>query len=131
MGTRAVSALSKSSYFLTINDALQIVETFLMRQPFRQGDVLLLPLENLKEGNAEELDHLVLAEGELTGHKHQITQGDAILLVTDEDEMMLKICSESALLSHEEHKQLIIPQGVWLVRRQREYTPDGWKFIAD
>jgi hypothetical protein len=45
-------------------------------QPIRQGDVILLPTQTL-EGQL--LPHLTLAEGEVTGHKHRISDGQAEL----------------------------------------------------
>ncbi|MFB2881393.1 hypothetical protein [Floridanema aerugineum] len=39
--------------------------------------------------------------------------------------------SPTALLTHEEHKQIAIPQGDWVIRIQREYEPEGWRYVAD
>jgi hypothetical protein len=46
-------------------------------QPLRQGDVLLIPASETVTGT--KLLHLTLAEGEVTGHRHRITQGEAEL----------------------------------------------------
>jgi hypothetical protein len=71
-----------------------------------------------------------LAEGEVTGHKHCITEGKAEL--SDKDgTLFLRVFSESALLAHEEHKAISIPQGDWMVKIQREYEPEGWLSVAD
>lgn len=48
---------------------------------FRQGDVLLVRAEPPADGYGSKLPHLVLAEGEVTGHKHQITRGQAELII--------------------------------------------------
>ena len=96
-------------------------------QPLRQGDVILLPVQQVE---GKKLPHLTLAEGEVTGHKHRIEQGQAELY---EQNSTLYLCvnSESALLNHEEHQTISIPQGILMVRIQREYEPQGWRYVAD
>lgn len=96
-------------------------------QPIRQGDVILLPVEQFE---GKKLPHLTLAEGEVTGHKHRITQGQAELYEQN-GTLYLRVNSEKALLNHEEHQTISIPQGIWLVRIQREYEPEGWRYVAD
>jgi hypothetical protein len=111
---------------------------------FRQGDVLLT--SELLSGNSlgAKQPHLILAHGEVTGHKHQITEGqaelykkDGVLFLKDglkDDVLFLQVFSETATLSHEEHKAIQIPCGVWMVRIQREYTPQlnkQWDHVSD
>lgn len=96
-------------------------------QPIRQGDVILVPAESLE---GKKLSHLTLAEGEVTGHSHRIIEGKAELYERN-GTLYLRVLSEQALLSHEEHKQIQIPQGDWMVRIQREYEPKGWRYVAD
>lgn len=96
-------------------------------QPIRQGDVILLPVQ---QSEGKEQSQMTLAEGEVTGHKHRITEGQAQL---DEKvgTLHLRVISETALLTHEEHKAISIPQGNWTIRIQREYEPEGWRYVAD
>ncbi|MDJ0615441.1 MAG: hypothetical protein QNJ63_01635 [Calothrix sp. MO_192.B10] len=99
-------------------------------QPIRQGDVILLPMEQgIATGN-KPLSHLTLAEGEVTGHRHRISDGQAELYEKD-GTLYLKVLSPTATLTHEEHKPLQIPYGIWMVRIQREYEPEGWRYVAD
>lgn len=94
----------------------------------RQGDVLLVPVNNVPSGH--QLPHLTLALGEVTGHSHRISQGEALL--TERDGVLyLSVFSEDATLAHEEHHHLSIPYGSYEVRIQREYEPDGWRYVAD
>jgi hypothetical protein len=102
---------------------------------FRQGDVIIQTIEQI-EGNkidcatAHPSDRLILAEGEVTGHKHRISEGQAELY--DRDGILyLKVLSETAILSHEEHKAIAIPQDNWMIRIQREYEPEGWRYVTD
>ncbi|MBD2186307.1 hypothetical protein H6S82_19085 [Planktothrix sp. FACHB-1355] len=96
-------------------------------QPIRQGDVILLPAQ---QAEGKKLPHLTLAEGEVTGHAHRISKGEAELLERD-GTLYLRVLSKEAILTHEEHKQISIPQGNWMVRIQREYEPAGWRYVAD
>ena len=96
-------------------------------QPLRQGDVILLPVQQIE---GKKLAHLTLAEGEVTGHTHRISQGQA-KLYEQNGILILRVISETALLTHEEHKAISIPQGNWRVQIQREYSPEGWKYVAD
>lgn len=96
-------------------------------QPIRQGDVILLPVQQVE---GEKLHHLTLAEGEVTGHKHRIEEGQAELY-EKQGTLYLSVISEAALLNHEEHQAISIPQGNWIVRIQREYEPEGWRYVAD
>lgn len=101
-------------------------------QPIRQGDVILQFVQKIE---GEKLPHLVLAEGEVTGHKHRIIEGKAELYQQEFDEddsiLYLKVLSETAILTHEEHQAIEIPKGNWKIRIQREYEPEGWKYVAD
>ena len=102
-------------------------------QPIRQGDVILSPVDSatdmtIQEG--EKLSHLTLAEGEVTGHSHRISQGEAELRDRD-GTLYLSITSDSATLTHEEHKPIQVPQGNWIVRIQRQYEPGDWSYVED
>ncbi|MBW4683152.1 MAG: hypothetical protein KME19_24165 [Microcoleus vaginatus WJT46-NPBG5] len=96
-------------------------------QPMRQGDVILTPASQIV---GEKLPHLTLAEGEVTGHKHQISEGEAELYEKN-GTLYLHVLSETATLTHEEHQAITIPQGDWMVRIQREYEPAGWRYVED
>ncbi len=94
----------------------------------RQGDVILSPLAI--PSTAAPLEHLTLALGKVTGHGHRITSGKAALLEWD-GTTYLRVSSDNAVLSHDEHAALVIPQGDYAVRIQREYRPDGWAPVRD
>lgn len=98
-------------------------------QPIRQGDVILISVKKTQD-EGRKLPHLTLAEGEVTGHSHRISEGQAELYEKD-GTLYLRVLSETAILTHEEHKAIQIPQGSWMVRIQREYEPEGWRYVAD
>jgi hypothetical protein len=99
-----------------------------MNPIIRQGDVLIIPHDTLVKGT--KLPHLTLADGEATGHRHRISNGEAELLERD-GVLYLRVLSPTAILTHEEHAQVTIPQGNWEIRIQREYEPEGWRYVAD
>ncbi len=88
-------------------------------QPIRQGDVILTPTNEIL---GEKLPHVILAEGEVTGHSHRISEGRAELYERD-GILYLLVLSRTATLRHEEHHAVAIPRGKWTVRIQREYSP--------
>lgn len=94
----------------------------------RQGDVLIVPCP--VPAGAKKLKHLVLAEGEVTGHKHQVVEGDADLFEKD-GVLYLSIKSETAVIGHEEHEAQTLPKGDFKITIQREYEPSGWRNVAD
>jgi hypothetical protein len=97
-------------------------------QPIRQGDVILLPAQLDEE--SQPLSHLTLAEGEITGHRHRISAGDAELREA-EGTLYLTVSSDAATLTHEEHRAIQIPQGTWMIRIQRQYEPGDWSYMED
>jgi hypothetical protein len=96
-------------------------------QPIRQGDVILLSAVHVE---GQKLPHLILAEGEVTGHTHRIAEGQAELY-EQEGRLYLSVISDSAMLAHEEHHPISIPKGNWMVKIQREYQPEGWRYVTD
>jgi hypothetical protein len=99
-----------------------------MNPIIRQGDVLIIPCDTSVIGN--KLNHLTLAEGEVTGHSHRISNGEAELFERD-GVLYLKVLSPTAILTHEEHAQVTIPQGNWEIRIQREYAPEVQRYVSD
>jgi len=83
---------------------------------FQQGDVLIQAVSEVK---GKKLNHKTLAQGEATGHHHTITEGDAELY-EHEGTMYLRVNSEEAVVTHEEHKAVTLPKGDYIVRRVRE-----------
>ena len=97
---------------------------------YRQGDVLLVPVEAMPDG-LYAMDHeggrVVLALGEATGHAHAITDDGATLYSDDpvakreSNVVYLRVRRPAALL-HEEHSQIDLPPGVYHVVRQRQWS---------
>lgn len=101
----------------------------------RQGDVLLIQAGELPDEAEEEAvsGALVLVEGEATGHAHVVRSKRASLhRLADWGERYLVVeGTRPVALSHEEHDPIAVLPGVWEVRRQREYSPEGELWVAD
>ena len=100
---------------------------------YRQGDVFLQKIEKLPDGKQEKVPaengKLVLAHGEATGHHHAVDAHKAVLMLIG-TAMYLR-CLKQTVLRHEEHGPVVLPAGDYLVRRQREYSPEEIRNVAD
>lgn len=85
---------------------------------YQQGDVII---QRVKEVNGNKLNHLTLAVGEATGHHHTITEGEAELYEI-EGTLFLKVKSEKATLTHQEHNPIVIEKGDYKIGIVREYN---------
>ena len=90
-----------------------------MEKAYRHGDVIIVRIEKLPEG-VKKLNHLVLAEGEITGHKHQIVKGDAELYEKN-GRLYLRVITPS-VIDHPEHGTGVIEPGVYEIDRPQEFN---------
>jgi hypothetical protein len=107
----------------------------------RQGDVLLVPLDEIPYARQHVRDHNVVAEGEATGHAHVVVGPARLVQATPHTavagELFVVVHGRSATLRHEEHDPIELARGVYRVVRQREYEPPlrqgsaGWRRVAD
>jgi hypothetical protein len=109
----------------------------------RQGDVLLIRVDAIPvEATPVARDDgaVVLAYGEVTGHRHAVHGRHAELLeLTDAqvERRFLRIVDQEALLVHEEHDPIAVAPGCYRVVRQREYDPlldpdsPALRYVAD
>lgn len=103
-----------------------------------QGDLLILKVAELPEGVKEispDKGKHIVAHSE-TGHHHYVEMAQA-RFYGSEDPMVcyLAVDGEYADLVHDRsfdtHEALRFPKGIFQLRRQREYTPEGWRRIED
>lgn len=105
----------------------------------RQGDVLIMEVdeENFKPGKEVERDPdgaLVLARGEVTGHRHRIVQRQAGMYDGGGGVGGTAFCLKTEIpcvLQHEEHGSINLPAGRFNIRLQREYHPEELRNVAD
>ncbi len=103
-----------------------------------QGDLLIRRVSILPKDvtpiSAEKGRHVV-AHSE-TGHDHTIAEPEAQLYQAANDPMvMYLVVDNTADLIHnrgfDTHAPIRIDKGIYEIRRQREYTPEGWRRVAD
>ena len=102
----------------------------------RQGDVLILSVNELPsniESVVRETNAVVLAHGEATGHAHAIRNERAALF---RDPKLMAVFlqvsgDDTVALEHEEHDTVHLPPGNYRVIRQREYSPEAIRNVAD
>jgi hypothetical protein len=103
----------------------------LHRMPlYRHGDLLVQKVDEIPV-EVRQLHHLVLAEGELTGHSHRIAERDAATLYQASDGMYLRVTEVFATLVHQEHGPIQLPRGIYRIWRQREYSPQDIRIVRD
>jgi hypothetical protein len=113
-----------------------------MTEIFAQGDLLLERVADVTpSGTIEENIEgaLVLAEGEESGHRHaiceRVTRFRDDRLARDIPAGLylghVRVSSEYARLTHEEHAPITLPRGTYRVRRQRELGPRDARVLPD
>ena len=108
-----------------------------------QGDLLIRKIDILPKGLKQlkaEKGFYIVAHSE-TGHNHVIAERPQVKLYSDDNPMVsyLEIVETTekveALIEHlrsfDTHETINIPAGIYEIRRQREYTPEGWRRVED
>ena len=110
------------------------------KQLVRQGDVLVRPTTKRPIASAKTIldrGRVILAYGEVTGHAHEVIGVDnadpvpAMALFEEPDGTRLLMVKRDALLHHEEHGPIALAPGGYEVIRQREYSPESIRNVAD
>lgn len=95
---------------------------------YRQGDLLIVPVKSAtKSQHSRPRTDGVIQEGEATGHAHRLAGGEA----WDDQGTTFISSSGSAVLTHDEHDTITLPEGSYKVIRQREFTPEGERVVRD
>jgi hypothetical protein len=104
-----------------------------------QGDLLIRRIDEIpadaKPAKAKN-GQFVVAHSE-TGHHHTVAERSCQVFTTEDPMILyLKVIDETeTLLEHhrefDTHEALKLPVGNFEIRRQREYTPEGWRRVED
>ena len=97
---------------------------------YRHGDVLIQKVRKIPAA-AKKMKSLVLAEGEVTGHSHRITDAPNATMHRLHEIRYLTITDIPSTVTHEEHGPIELPKGIYKVWRQREYTPERIITVRD
>lgn len=99
---------------------------------YRQGDVLFKKVKGVPEGGKVRKSGHIL-EGEATGHIHRVAEAqlaEADVLDCGAG-LFMRVTGDGVSIVHEEHKTIVLPQGNYEVVRQREYSPEEIRNVAD
>lgn len=103
-----------------------------------QGDLLITKVDgipaNFKAAKAEN-GKFIVAHSE-TGHHHTVLERHAQLLIDETNEFIarLKVEEETEVVherSFDTHDPIKLEPGCYEIRRQREYTPEGFRRAQD
>ncbi len=91
----------------------------------QQGDVIIEKISQIPS-TAKKINHLILADGEVTGHKHEIIcdNGIAELFQEEKGNLYLSVKKGTVTLTHQEHLPQIIKVGNYKIGRVLEYDYD-------
>lgn len=105
---------------------------------YRQGDVLvqLIPDRPRVGRELAEDGRIILAHGEVTGHCHEIVDETATQLppaqfFEEPDGTRVLFVERPCTLVHQEHGTIALAPGCYRVVRQREYSPEAIRQVAD
>jgi hypothetical protein len=99
-------------------------------QMYRQGDVLFKTVAIIPEGGKKRVSGHIL-EGEVTGHIHRVAELEAAEVLECGDGLFLNVTGDGVSIVHEDHKTLNLPAGNYEIVRQREYSPEEIRNVAD
>lgn len=103
------------------------------KNQYRQGDVIIERVVVVPEGAEQQKPRhrIVLAQGEATGHHHCLeAERDPADYWKLGQEQFVRI-GRRAMVTHQEHAPIDLPAGTYRVRRQREYSPEAIRNVAD
>ena len=98
---------------------------------YRQGDVLIRRVAGLpKKKHAKRASGHIL-EGEATGHIHRLEDVTKAEVLEVGERLFLRVGAEGVRIIHEEHNPITLPPGDFEITRQREYSPEAIRNVAD
>jgi hypothetical protein len=114
-----------------------------MNEMYAQGDLLIERVEDVEPTGTivspDATGALVLADGELTGHRHTISE--RVTMFRDDGLAReipaglyighVKVEGGPATIRHQEHAPIALGEGTYRVRRQRELEPKDAVIVAD
>jgi hypothetical protein len=108
-----------------------------------QGDLLIRRIDKLPDAvkaQSAENGVFIVAHSE-TGHNHVIEKHSGVEFYAANDLMIsylsvVETCDEvETIIKHlrafDTHEPIKIDPGIYEIRRQREYVPDGWRRVED
>lgn len=114
-----------------------------MTEMYAQGDLLIERVDDVEPSGTmiapDATGAIVLAEGELSGHRHAIF--DRVTMFRDDALAReipgglyighVRVEGGPATIHHQEHAPIALGEGTYRVRRQRELEPKDAVVVAD
>jgi len=103
----------------------------------RQGDVLIERVDNIPSNVQRQKGPPILAHGEVTGHAHAIEDCKAKVFVLDgpgenmDASVKFAKITTTTRIVHQEHAPITLEPGNYKITRQREYSPEAIRRVAD
>ena len=105
-----------------------------------QGDVMFIKIDKLPEGLKavkSENGKYIVTHSE-SGHHHVIKESEGITFYANDNDQFtayLVVDNTKCLVEHERsfdtHESLSLKDGIYKIRRQREYMPEGFRKAQD
>lgn len=103
-----------------------------------QGDILIQKIDALPEGVAAVApagEYVVVAHSE-TGHNHVLDRETVTMYRLPDDiyDCFLVVDAPTPLVHQRDfdtHEPILLKKGIYRARRQREYTPEGFRRVED
>lgn len=103
-----------------------------------QGDVYICRISELPPGvkPVEPSGARTIVAHSESGHNHVIVNAPGLEVFADAGVFYARVPPEGAELKHEKegptkHESYMLPQGLFMIGRQREFRPDGWTQVQD
>lgn len=103
-----------------------------MNEHYRQGDLLIEKIAAVPEGAEKQKavnGRIVLALGEATGHDHSL-EANGVDWFAQGTDQFLRLRQHTSVV-HQEHAPIVLSPGIYRVQRQREYSPEAIRTVAD
>jgi hypothetical protein len=88
---------------------------------WRQGEVFIAAIDTIP-GDGIRRPGWVLAEGEATGHSHQLERSGATERLERGETLYLRVLAESATVIDQQHRSITLPRGLYRVWKPRAYS---------
>jgi len=92
-----------------------------VKKAYRHGDVILVKIGKLPKG-CKKLNHRILAEGETTGHKHEVERG----ILYEKNGQLYLVEETKDIIKHEEHGVGQIDKEVYRID-----FPQEWDYLEE
>lgn len=98
---------------------------------YRQGDVVLFENSKAKGVNKKRANRVVLAEGEITGHVHELVSDKPMdIYFSEKEEPVSVVLYDIGTIVHDDHSVIEVAPGTYWIVRQTEYIPGVTKAIG-